>query len=98
MNEHELLAALEKAHEKLVVPIRIGDGLPKKEYEEFCEILKSVHFFYINSTTIPKIAANIFLDTYPGLMACAELYPESEREEIFLAADKIAELTRKCLV
>ena len=92
-----LLESLEKSYEAFVVPLRMGDGLHQKPFSEFCALLIDCAAAWQSSDSIPKRAANIFVDAYVAMVSSSNWYDEAARSQIEMAADGMNDLIRQCL-
>lgn len=94
MDDTKLLEDLVSTYEKFSVPLRMMDGLDEEQFNKFCELLSLCAASWKEADSIPKIAADIFIDAYPAMTAYSHLYDEDEMQYIDQCADKMNDLIR----
>jgi hypothetical protein len=97
MKDSELLEQLEKSYEAFMVPLRMGDGLEEKPYNEFCKLLVCCSDIWGEDEVIPKRAALIFVDAFSSMISSSYLYDEAVGAKISMAADEMNDLIRQCI-
>jgi hypothetical protein len=97
MENSDLLQSMENAYEAFMVPLRMGDGFKPDPFKEFCKLLAICSDEWEQKESIPKRAALIFVDAFSAMTSASYLYDEAKREEIDIAADKLANLIRQCV-
>lgn len=98
MSDDEFFEHLEKTAMAFMIPLRMIDGLDRQAFDEFCRLLEHCATLWKDQDMIHKNAAMLFIDLYPAMMACAELYPSDELQDIYIAADHMADLIRQCFL
>lgn len=93
---NEVDSLLDAAAEFLIA-LRTGEGIQEPAYRKLCGALHDCADEWKNLDVIPKRAANLLVDLYPGIEASSHLYTGDEAERIIKAADTIAALIRECV-
>src|SRR6266550_7679990 len=83
------------AAEEFSSPLRAGVGFDENAFQHLCDVLGDLARQWSDSDSIPKLAANVLVDLWPGVQNCSYLYEGDEANRIMKAADMIATLTRE---
>lgn len=97
-NKLELLEELLLGDNGLLISLRLAGGLNNDKVDKVCEVLDKLASDWEDQDTIPKKAADLFIDFYPAMESVCGLYEEDEVVEIMNAADKIMDRIRDCIV
>ncbi len=78
----------------LDLQLREKRGLNEDLYEDLLELLKEIKDALQDSDSVPKALAEIFVDMYGAMTSSADLYPESERSDIYQGASLLCDTAR----
>lgn len=82
----------------LIISLRFAKGLDEDKVLNICSTLKKLSKEWEKMDSIPKKAADLFIDFYPTVEAACELYDEEVKIRIMDSVDKIMDLMRDCLI
>jgi len=88
---------IQKTAEIVLSALRRGEGLNRTGLEELRSALIHAAEAWRDIPSIPKSAANLFIDLGSGIESCRYLYPGSEGDEIAKVAEEISALIRECV-
>jgi hypothetical protein len=88
--DSDLLVAVEE----FTTPLRDGSGFDEDAFQHLCRLLEDLAHQWAQLDAIPKAAAIVLVDLWPGIQNCSYLYGGDESNRIMKAADVIADLTR----
>lgn len=94
----ELFEKLLLSEEGLLIKLRLGKGLDRVKYDSICYLLEELAAEWKGIDTIPKKAAELFVDLYPAMDATSYQYKNDEAIIIKEAADKLISLIRDCCI
>lgn len=83
--------------EGILVSLRLGDGINQQKVDLVCKILGELSTEWEQNDSIPKKAADLFVDFYPAVESACGLYSNEEQIVIINTADKIMDLIRECI-
>ncbi|OCA90486.1 hypothetical protein A8F94_00940 [Bacillus sp. FJAT-27225] len=92
----ETLEELLLGNTGLLISLRMGDGVQQVKVSQIIEVIDHLSEEWAESESIPKKAANLFVDLYAAAYSTLGLYSEEEMIRIEDAVDKIMDSVRKC--
>ena len=92
-----MVQELDAAVEAFLVPLRRGDGFGESQFRDLCSVLHKCAVVWAESESIPKHAANIFIDLQRAIENCSYAYGNEEGSRIQGAAFEVAKLLREIL-
>lgn len=92
------VADLLSTAEAFLMPLRSGEGYRDDLFHDLCEAIRSCGRLWQDSDSIPKLAANLFVDLASGIEASSYAYSDSqEAETIQKASYIIGDLVRETI-
>ncbi|WP_066308949.1 hypothetical protein [Bacillus sp. FJAT-29814] len=96
-NNLDLLEELLLGDDGLLIKIRSADGLDKEKAEQIYKVLTDLALEWKDRDSIPKKAADLFIDIYPAMLNQSDYYSEEKAIEIMDCCDKMLDLIRRCI-